>query len=190
MNIVRPFSTQDLIAYSKNWVWFLIWGMVLLILGLFAVSAATFTTLLTVVALGFILLVCGTVILVDTFTFWWRRGHGFLLHLIMGIIYLTAAAMIICNPVASSISLTLLIGACLVFVGIFRITYAMSLQLLMWGWSLVNGILTLVLGILILASWPVSGLFIIGMFLGIDLIFCGWAYIMTAFAARNFAQTY
>ncbi len=56
-----------------------------------------------------------------------------------------------------------------------------------WGWVLFNGIITLILGIIIWRQWPVSGLWVIGLFIGIDLIISGWAWIMLSFAARQMA---
>jgi uncharacterized membrane protein HdeD (DUF308 family) len=53
------------------------------------------------------------------------------------------------------------------------------------GWRLASSIITLLLGVLILLEWPASGLFIIGLFIGIDLIFTGWVYIVSALSARS-----
>jgi len=186
MGFSNQMSGQYLIPFSKNWAWFLVWGIALAALGIFAVSATTLTTLVTVFLLAFVLLVSGIVVIVDAFTFWHVKGHGFLIHVIMGILYLAAGAILIKNPVAGSVSITFLLGTFYIVLGIFRIIYSLSMQLLSWGWSLVNGIITLLLGILIMASWPESSLYIIGLFVGIDLFFCGWAYIMVALAARRF----
>jgi uncharacterized membrane protein HdeD (DUF308 family) len=53
-----------------------------------------------------------------------------------------------------------------------------------WGWHVLNGIITLGLGVLVLAQWPVSGLWVIGLFVGIDLIFYGAAWIVLALGLR------
>lgn len=172
-------------AYNKFWRSFMVWGIVLVILGALAVAYSTFTTLLSVVTLGFFILIAGVCVLLDTFTFWWRKWSGFFLHLIMGILYLGVGYMLISGPVWASISLTLLIAIFYIALGITRILYSTTHRLKMWGWTLTNGIIALILGLLILMQWPVSGLYIIGLFIGIDLIFAGWAYIMIGLSARR-----
>jgi uncharacterized membrane protein HdeD (DUF308 family) len=70
-----------------------------------------------------------------------------------------------------------------VITGVFRLTFAAALQAPRWGWGWLNGALSLGIGILIIMSWPVSSLYIIGLFIGIDLIFTGWTYIMYGMSA-------
>lgn len=173
------------LAFGKNWGWFLIWGILLVILGALAITATTLTTLISVVFLGFVILITGIVVIIDSFTFWWRKGSGFFFHIIMGILYFAVGVMLIKSPLAGSLSITFLLGILYTVVGIFRLLSSMSLRSPQWGWIFFNGIITLLLGILILSSWPESSLFIIGLFVGIDLLFTGWAYIMSAFAARS-----
>lgn len=182
------FNNLYLTAFSKNWGWFFIWGLLLLILGVVAISAATLTTILSVLFLGFLLLISGIVIIIDTFSFWWHKWSGFILHLILGILYVAVGVMLIKSPLSASISLTLLLGAFYLTIGIFRIIYSLSVRVPRWGWSFFNAIISLLLGILILSSWPQSSLFIIGLFVGIDLIFTGWVYIMAALAARSLTK--
>jgi len=178
-------SYLDLSAFSKNWGWFCLWGLVLIALGIAAISAVTLTTVISVVFLGILLLVGGLVVLLDTFTFWWRRWEGFFLHLIFGILYLALGLSFIKNPIEGSISLTLLLGILFIMLGGFRMIYSLILRTPKWGWNLFNGIISLLLGIIIMTNWPVSGLYIIGLFVGIDLIFCGWSYLIAALSART-----
>lgn len=186
MGFSTQVNSQYIIAFSKHWVWFLLWGIAIAALGAFAISASTLTTLVTVILLGLLLLAGGIVVIIDAFTFWRGKGSGFVMHVIMGLLYLLAGCILIKNPVAGSVSITLLLGIFYIFLGIFRLAYSLSLQMFSWGWSFFNGLITLLLGILIIANWPGSSLFIIGLFIGIDLFFCGWAYIMVALAARRF----
>lgn len=174
-----------LTAFGKNWGWFLLWGIALVILGIIAIGATMMTTLVTVLFIGFLLLIGGIVIIIDTFSFWWHNWSGFFLHLLIGIIYIAVAVMLINNPLIASVTLTLFLGIFYLIAGIFRIIYSMSIRSPRWGWSLFNAIISLLLGILILSSWPISGLYIIGLFVGIDLLFTGWAYIMASMAARS-----
>ena len=185
MSLILGFDSEHLPAFGNNWRRFLALGIVLVILGAFAISASTFTTLLSVVLLGIIMLCSGVLIAFDTFSFWHKKGSGFLLHLLMAILYIIVGVMFIRNPAESSISLTLLLGVFYLMIGMFRIAFSPTLRTPRWGWGWLNGVITLLLGIMIITSWPASGLFVIGLFIGIDLVFCGWAYIMSALAARK-----
>ncbi len=177
-------SGLDLVAFSKNWGKFLVWGIILLILGLLAIGFATFTTLLSVIALGFFFFASGIVLIIDTLTFRQRKRKGFVIHLIMGVLYLLLGVVLIGNPIWASVSLTLFLGVFYLVLGLFRIFYSSYVQLPKWGWVLFNGVISLLLGLLILYHWPESSLFIIGLFVGIDLLFAGWAYIMAALAGK------
>lgn len=175
----------DRLAFGKNWGFFLVWGILLVLLGAFAITATTVTTLISVVFLGFVILISGLVVIIDSFTFWWRKGSGFFFHIIIGLLYFIVGVMLVKSPLEGSISITLILGILYTVVGIFRLISSVSLRSPRWGWSFFNGIISLLLGILILSSWPASSLFIIGLFVGIDLLFTGWTYIMASIAARS-----
>ena len=177
-------TNPHLTIFSKNWGWFFLWGIILVILGCVAISAATMTTLLSVIFLGVLLLISGIVIIVDCFSFWWGQGSGFFLHLLMGLLYTICGVMLIKSPLLSSVSLTLFLGIFYVLIGISRMMYSSLLRTPNWGWNFSSGILSLLLGVLIIAALPQSALFIIGLFVGIDLIFCGLTYLMVALAAK------
>jgi uncharacterized membrane protein HdeD (DUF308 family) len=176
---------QHLSAYSQNAGKFFLWGILLMMLGVLAISTCTFTTLVSVMVLGFFLLFAGCVVILDTFTFWHGRDHGFVLHLLAGILYLAAGLLLLSNPIEGSISITFLLGVIYTVLGLTRIFFSTALRLPYWGWTLSNGIITLLIGILILMSWPASSLFIIGLFVGIDIFFCGLAYTMASVAASK-----
>lgn len=182
MTLSLRISNKDINAY---WGWFLAWGILLLVLGIAAISAATLTTLISVLFLGFVITIGGVVIMIDTFTFWWRRWQGFILHLLIALLYLVVGVMLINNPVAAAASLTLFLGILYIFAGIFRVIYSLTVKLNRWGLSFFSGLVSLLLGILIVSSWPSSSLFIIGLFVGIDLVIAGWVYIMGALTAKN-----
>lgn len=188
MNYSLRATPQGLRHFSKNWGWFMAWGIALIIIGLLALSATTLTTMISVSLLGLVIALSGIVIIVDSFTAWRQTKPGFFLHLLMGILYLLVGFYLIQDPLLSSTYLTLVLGILYLFLGIFRLFYSLSLQPLTWGWNFFNGLLTAFLGILILASWPTSSLYIIGLFVAIDLLVCGWVYLMAAFAARSFSK--
>lgn len=175
-------------VYCKNWTKFYLWGIIFIILGFLAVYAAAWSTLMTVFLLGILLATTGFVVLFDTFTFWWGIWEGFFANLIFGLIYAGAGFMLIYNPVLGSLTLTWLLAIVYMVLGVIRIAASLSMRLPHWGWAFFNGLITAGLGALILNQWPASGLYVIGLFVGIDLVFTGISYIATASAAREFCK--
>lgn len=166
----------------RQWGWLLALGIVLLVLGLLAVVDSVTATVVSMLYIGWILVVAGIFFAVQAFRF---RAHGHLfLHLLNAALALVIGAILVRNPVAAAVTLTLLLAAYFVVAGVFRIVSALSVRVPGWGWGLLNGVITLILGIMVWSQWPVSGLWVIGLFVGIDLIVIGWSQIMTAFAAR------
>jgi uncharacterized membrane protein HdeD (DUF308 family) len=97
---------------------------------------------------------------------------------LLGVLYIVAGFLTFENPLLAAAVLTLLLGFALVASGIMRIVLAFSMkQEMPWIWVAVSGVITLLLGLIILVHWPVSGLYILGLFLGIDLIIAGLGWI-------------
>lgn len=181
MNSLFQIRSQNMQSY---WGWFLAWGVALVVLGTFAISASVLTTIVTIIMMGILIFISGVVIAADTFAFWWRQWPGFFLHLVVSLLYLAVGYLLIKNPSDAAESITLLLGIFYVVIGVARVTSSLSIKLPRWSWVFFNGLVSLILGILILASWPASSLFIIGLFIGIDLLVCGWTYIMIALGAK------
>ena len=89
------------------------------------------------------------------------------------------------SPVDSALVLTLLLAVYFMVIGIFRIVASLTMRFPNWGWVLFSGIVSFILGVLTKQQWPLSGLWIIGLFIGIDMIFSGWSYVMLSLAARK-----
>lgn len=174
----------DLASFKKKWSWFIVLGILLIILGLVAIAIAGFTTLVSVIFLGITLFFVGIGICIDAFHAWWGKWKGFTLHLIIGTVYLITGILLIKHPIFASISLTLLLGSFYLVVGIFRLFHFALIRWPNWGWGFFHGLISLILGILILSSWPALSLYIIGLFVGIDLLFLGWSYMMIGISAR------
>ncbi|HXY33536.1 MAG TPA: DUF308 domain-containing protein, partial [Planctomycetaceae bacterium] len=136
-----------------------------------------------VVFAGWMLLIGG--ILSAGHAFWRKHWKGFFLDLAIGVLYVVAGLMMVGNPVAAAVSLTLLIAMFLLMEGIFRIIVALSGQLEHRGWVMLNGLITAGLGILIWRQWPLSGLWVIGLFVGIEMIFYGWSLVMLSLVVKG-----
>jgi uncharacterized membrane protein HdeD (DUF308 family) len=171
-------------ATEKQWGWLLALGILFVALGTVGLGMLFTVTLASIFYLGVLLLIGGVAQTVQAFTFHgWRN---ILSHVLMGVLYLCAAYMVIQNPVAMSVTLTLVLAALLVGLGIVRgVTAVLHREYPQWGWLLFSGILTVAIGVMIMAHWPISGLWAIGLFVAIDMIFHGWSYIGLALAVKN-----
>jgi len=185
MKFVTNINDRDLSSYSKNWGWFLGWGIALSLLGIVAISTAAFTTLLSVIILGMICFISGLFVIFNGVQYRSYAKGEFFYNLLVGLLYLILGILLMVGPVGAAIGLTLLLGVFFIIVGLSRLIFSFTYRFPHWGFSALSGLLALLLGILIIAEWPASGLIIIGLFIGIDLLFLGWTYIMVAVFAKG-----
>jgi uncharacterized membrane protein HdeD (DUF308 family) len=183
VRLARRVLRHELEAIRGNWGWLLALGIVLVVVGTGAVAAPWVASLASAVAFGVLLLMGGTAQLVGAF--WTRDWSGFFLSLLIGILYVVLGVLFLRDPGDALLAMTLLLACVLMVGGLFRIIGSLMFQFPHWGWVLIGGIINLVLGILIWQQWPVSGLWVIGLFVGIDLIFTGWTWVMLAIAIKN-----
>lgn len=179
----QPAIDHELQGLRDEWWWLLLLGISLVILGTVAIACAPFVSFFSVVIFGVVLLIGGVAVIVSAF----RTGKwsAFLVNLLIGILYLVVGVLIIDKPDVSLVAITLLLACFFVTAGIFRMIAALVVQFPQWGWALLSGFITLILGILILKGWEVSSFIIIGIFIGIELLFHGWMWIMLSLAVRR-----
>jgi len=171
----------------KHSTWFLVIGIALVILGMIAIGYAVEMTIVSVLFLGWLLIIGGIFEVIHGFSR--RQWSGFFINLLAGVLYAVAGVVMIANPALAAVSLTLLIAIILIVAGLFRLVVAFSTPLHHRGWLILNGVISILLGVMIWRSWPVSGLWVIGLFIGIDMIFDGWTEIMLALTARRLAAS-
>jgi len=177
---------QEFRHVKSCWCCFMMLGVLLVLCGTAAIVVPPFTvaySLITVIVLGVLLMAAGIVTIVSSF--WIGKSSGMLLHLLAGILYLVVGFMISESPVATAIVLTLFIAATFIVLGAFRIVTALTIRFAQWGWVLLNGIITLLLGIVIYRHFRESALWVIGLLVGLELLFNGWSWIMLSLAVRK-----
>lgn len=174
---------SSLPSLRNRWGWFLGFGIFFILLGALAVLTANTATLASVIFLGSLLLAGGIIQLIYSPSI--SQWSGYFLSLLSGILYSVAGFLMIMHPTVSALTLTLLLAAFYIAGGIFRIITSASLRFEHWGWALLSGLIKLGLGILIWLGWPDTGLWVLGLFIGIDLIFYGWFWVMISLAARH-----
>ena len=179
LNVLR----HELEVLQGQWFWYLILGIALIALGTFSLIAVSVATLATVTLISVLLIIGG--ITQSLGAFWARRWSGFFTLLLIGILYLVVGVVTLEHPVTFAADLTLMIAVFLIVGGVFRIVSALTTRYPNWAWMLLNGAISLVLGIMIWRQWPVATLWVIGTFVGIDLIFNGWTWVMFSLAIRQ-----
>jgi uncharacterized membrane protein HdeD (DUF308 family) len=171
----------------QNWKWVMALGIALILLGAVALAIPFVVTVTSVLFTGWLLVVAGAMQTIHGF--WRRAWSGFFLDLLTGVLYLVVGFMFIDRPLEAVEAVTLIMAAALMFVGAMRVFVALSSNFHHWVWLLINGVISLALGLLIFRGWPESSYFIIGLFIGIDMVFYGWALVMLAMGVRELPAT-
>jgi len=167
----------------RKWGWILLLGIVLICLGMVALLMTPVATVAAVLVLGWLMVASGVIEIVHAFRVY--RWGGMLLHVMGGIVGILIGLLIVTNPVAGALAWTLLFASFFSVMGIFHIVAALRLKFANWGWAVFDGVITLGLGILVWAHWPWSGLWFLGISLGVALVLRGWSYVMLALAVRS-----
>jgi uncharacterized membrane protein HdeD (DUF308 family) len=181
----RPFFTElrhGLDTLRGNWFWFVLLGIALIVLGFVALGSVVIASLATALTIGMLILLGGCAETIGAF--WCRGWSGFFLHLLSGVLSIVIGLLFLRAPINALLALTLLVACFLMVGGIFKIVAALSYRFGAWGWALAGGIIDLILGVLIWQEWPESALWVIGMFLGINLVFRGVNWIALGLALR------
>ena len=172
-------------AVRRHWVLFLTEGIVLVILGILALLAPVIASVAATVLFGWLLLLSGILGLVATLRA--RNAPGFWWSLVSAVVGIVAGVLLLGWPVLGTFSLTAVLIAFLLAEGVVSILYALEHRNALsgrWGWMLASGIVDVILGVLLFIGLPGTALWALGLLLGINLIFGGWALIFMALHAR------
>jgi uncharacterized membrane protein HdeD (DUF308 family) len=167
------------------WWLFLALGLVSVIVGFLAISSAFIATMASVVVFGVLLLIAGCTEVIHAVM--GRNGRGFALHLLAAALYLLVGLFILEHPVRAATVLTLVLAASFFVGGVLRIIMSVAVRFPAWPWVLFNGVVDLLLGIFIWSGWPESSLWVLGLFVGIDLVLHGWSWVILALSVRTYS---
>jgi uncharacterized membrane protein HdeD (DUF308 family) len=180
---LRKVIRHELQAIRGKWIWLVVLGIALIVLGTVLLASPVIATLATVTVLGVLILAGGVIETVGAF--WCHEWSGFFLALLSGILGLVVGLMLLGNPIQGGITLTILLASFLFVGGIFKAVAAIAHRFEGWGWLLLSGVIDVVLGVMIWRELPMSGLTIIGVLVGISLIFRGVSWLMVGFALKR-----
>jgi uncharacterized membrane protein HdeD (DUF308 family) len=183
----RPFAeVSGLEPLRAKSGWIVALGVVYVIAGFIALGSVVMATVVSVFVVGIMMVIAGVAEVINAFQI--KTWGKFLLWLLLGALYIVAGFLTFDNPLLAAAILTLFLGIALIASGITRIVLAFSMQAMMpWVWVLVSGIITLLLGIVIVAHWPVASLYILGIFLGVDLVLAGTSWIGIGLGLKRYA---
>lgn len=170
-------------AMRSKWGWFVALGIVLLILGGIAFGNLFAATVVSVYYVGVLMLFGGIIHLVHAFQV--RRWEHVLFWSLSGLLYAVAGVCTFANPLLASAALTLFLAIALVIAGTFRVWVGRKLKPMRgWGWIVIGGVVTALAGFAVVLGWPVNSLWVLGLFLAVDLIFQGWTLLAFGLGLR------
>ena len=170
----------------KSWGWFLVFGILLTILGAVCVIKAQTATTFSILALGWVLAISGVLWLTNAFRA--LSWHGFFLYLLSALIRGVTGYLLLRHPDAGAAGVTMALASLFIVGGLFRAAGASVIHFPRWGWTVFSGIVSVVLGVFLLTTWPTASTYFIGMVIGIDLIFDGSALVGFAGAIRSLPE--
>lgn len=171
-------------ALHAKWGWIVALGLVYLIAGFVALGSMVMATVASVIVVGAMMIVAGITEIIGAFQM--KSWGKFLVWALLGMLYVIAGFLTFDNPVFAAVLLTLFLGASLLASGAVRLFLAFSMKRESpWVWVALSGAITLLLGLLIVARWPVNSVYILGLFLGIDLIMAGAGWVSLGLSLRQ-----
>jgi uncharacterized membrane protein HdeD (DUF308 family) len=166
-----------------SWGWFLVLGILLAICGVACIAFDVTATFTTVLVFGWLLMISGVFALVHAF----RTGtwSGFFFYLLSALFRGFTGYLLIRYPLIGAESLTLVLASFFIVGGLFRAIGAGMAKFPRWGWSVFSGIVSAMLGVILLVQIPISGIWFIGFAIGVDLVIDGVAVIGFATAIHG-----
>jgi uncharacterized membrane protein HdeD (DUF308 family) len=177
-------NASDIAPLRAKSGWIVALGVVYLIAGFVALGSVAMATVASVLVVGVMMIIAGVAEVINAFQI--KSWGKFLLWALLGVLYIVAGFVTFENPLLAAVLLTLVLGASLLVSGIMRLVLAFSMKReTPWIWVALSAVITLLLGLLILARWPINSVYILGLFLGIDLIMAGAGWIGLGLGLRR-----
>jgi uncharacterized membrane protein HdeD (DUF308 family) len=176
---------RALAVIQAHWKLFLFQGILMLVLGMLAVALPNISTLEIELLVGWLFIVGGFFRAATIFSK--RHMPGFWWSLLSGVLAVLLGAILIARPLQGVITLTIVMTTIFVIEGVAAIFIALEYRRYLhnWSWTLFSGLINLGLAYLIWQGWPSTATWVIGLYVGINMIFLGVPLIMTAIAARS-----
>ena len=181
-----PHSLGDSIRTLRaKWGWIVALGVIFMISGVIALGSVVMATVSAVWIVGIMMIMAGVAEIIAAFSV--KAWGKAIFWGLLGALYVAAGIIAFENPLLAAAVLTLFLGIALMAGGIVRMFLAWHMRGAgkPWGWVVVSGLISLLLGLMIIAKWPYSSVYVLGIFLGIDLIFIGSSWLSIGLALKR-----
>lgn len=177
-------TTTTETGLKRSWIWMAFLAVISLAGGVIALFNPFAATMAATLMAGWAFAFLGVMQVVQAFQV--KGWGGFIWALLFGVLSVVVGISLIFNPLAGMVSLTLLVAVLFLAVGVVKAMYSFSLRPVTgWGWVLVSGIVSIVLGVMILSNFPYAAASVLGILLGVELLSNGVLFLFTALGLRN-----
>ena len=173
-----------------HWRMYVFQGVVMIVLGVLAIAAPAFATITVDIYVGWLFLISGVLGLIAMFSA--RSVPGFLWTLVTALLSIVVGGVLLWKPVEGALSLTIVLTAFFIVEGVFQAAAALIYRDAIpstWGWLLASGVADLALAAIIIAGWPGTAAWTLGLLVGVNLLTTGWAVVMVALGARDMVRS-
>ena len=177
---------HELHHVRRHWWWFFSLGVLLLVCGVLSIVFPAVSSVAAISVLSVVLMVAGLATIIGSF--WTGKWGGFLVQILVGMLYIAASFAMTKDPLLSVAVITAFVAITFIVMGLFRILATLVIRFPQWGWSLLNGCVTFLLGLVILRDFREGDWWIIGLLVGIEMLFSGLAWIMLSLNIRRIPE--
>jgi uncharacterized membrane protein HdeD (DUF308 family) len=179
-------TPADFVRQASTWS--ILWGVSLLILGMVAVASPFLAAVAVNVLIAWLITMAGAVHIVLAFHA--HRAGSVIWKVLVGLAYLIFGVYLITHPVLAVASLTLVLASLFLIEGVLDIVLFFQMRSMRGSsWVLIDGVITLLLGLMIYRQWPSSSAWAIGTLVGVSLILSGVTRVFLSLAVRNALAT-
>ncbi len=175
---------RDINELHNNVGWFIAVAIIIMVLGFLAIFAPYAATFAVEQFAGIAFAAGGIILVIHAFR--WRISERFFFSLFLGLIYFAFGIYLIAHPLSGAVALTVALAMFYFVVGVIKIINAFRIRpTSQWGWVLISGLVSVFLSAVIWIGMPLTALWAVGLIVGIDLVFCGLAFLMLMLAVRS-----
>jgi uncharacterized membrane protein HdeD (DUF308 family) len=158
-----------------RWRWFAAFGLITMFCGFISLGVAGAATLVSVYMIAAFMILIGAVEI--TIGVNAHRWSSRIFVVLVGLLYIVAGSFALANPLSGAVGFTLMLGAALVATGLARVIFATRLPEGPKWFVASAGLVTVLLGVFIVAGWPENSTYVLGIFLGVDMIMYGASWL-------------
>ena len=183
-------TTHNFLNLKPSWGWILSLGILFILMGFIGLVMSIGFTIVSIIFFGVLLIVAGISHIIYVFKY--KNIKESLWQALIAFLYVLGGCLIIYDPLLGSLLITAFLAGAFVVIGITRIVMAFAFKATAGSgaggtrvWLFLAGLAGIILGFILLAQWPMSALWFIGLWIAIELLMTGWYYIILALALRN-----